>query len=166
MEHVQHIALFWALAPLYFAMKVLDRGARSDVIWLTLWLIPLFAGPSYNLTIFVVAAVVLTAWEARSIVAETAKRQRFAIVTLCAIGAFALSGWIWFRFFQVYASGISRDVTHNNVYRWTCLAVCPGAEYVFLQGNLSAFVERGHLGVPALLCVPWFRGTWPIRLSR
>jgi len=57
--------------------------------------------------------------EARSL-SPKHKAQRFAIVTLCAIGAFALSGWIWFRS-SVYASGISRDVTHNNVYKMALL---------------------------------------------
>jgi len=40
MEHVQHIAAVLGARAALFRDEGSDRGARSDVIWLTLWLIP------------------------------------------------------------------------------------------------------------------------------
>src|SRR5262249_39932213 len=64
LEHVQVVSLFWALAPLYFALRYYELGRRFDLIAFALFATQLFCGPSYNLTAFCIVAPCLLAFEA------------------------------------------------------------------------------------------------------
>ncbi|MEJ2124413.1 MAG: hypothetical protein P8Y47_06260 [Alphaproteobacteria bacterium] len=147
-EHAQILTLFWALIPLYCMIRYLQGGARKYLVLLGISLLPVCAGPSYNLVILGVLTIAVLGSQISIAMQNSALRER--IVKLCMTygGAFIITSPIWYVYARLYFDGYMRSSSHNDIYKVDLAHLfVPSSTSAIYHKTFSFYMTVGKLTV-------------------
>jgi len=117
LAHIQALCLYWALIPIYFVLAWLLRGRKADLAGAVVAMLPVCAGPSYNLVILAIAGtgIFISLLPVASKVAVV--RKRLTTLALCAVIPLLLSAPIWWEYYSLFRAGVARSPEFNDGHR-------------------------------------------------
>jgi hypothetical protein len=166
--HVQAIALFWALAPLYFMIAYLMEGSRRLWIFFLVALVPVLAGPSYNFVFFGFIVSLILALEWPRAIRDRVVRHRLIWIYAAFLIALIVTSPIWYEYIRLFLSGYTRTAEHNDLYKidlaWLFI---PNRDGSFYQGVFQLFESISAKGInaPASTIFPGYAILIPVLVA-
>lgn len=116
--HIQLLATYWMLIPLYFSLLYLLDGKRRDLVLTGIAHLPIFCGPSYNLIgLFLLESGIFLSFVFNGTHSGSVRWRRAGALMLAVTFAVLLTIPFWRGYLELFAQGLNRDHTlapHSN----------------------------------------------------
>lgn len=114
LSHVQLLAVYWMLIPLYFSLSYLLEGKRRHLVLTAIAHIPVLCGPSYNLIgLIMLEAGISLAFALDGTIDKGRRWRRAGFLVFAVMAAGLLTVPFWAGYFELFRNGFARD--RNNL---------------------------------------------------
>ena len=144
--HIQALATYWALLPLYFSLSYLMVGMRRDLVLAFIMHIPILCGPSYNLIgLILLETGIFLAFVLEDGFDKKQRLKRALFLVFAVVLAGLLTTPFWLGYLKLFKNGLSRDHNDLTAHAMNLLSfLTPPDSSRFYSGLLNAIKTEGR----------------------
>lgn len=117
LSHVQALATYWMLIPLYFSLSYLLDGRRRDLVLAGIAHLPVLCGPSYNLiALFLLECGIFLAFVLNGALDARLRWRRAGSFVLSVAFAALLTIPFWLGYLELFRKGYAR--VHSDTFSY------------------------------------------------